>query len=69
MLSIGKLARGTEGYYLNAVAKGVEDYYLGSGEALGWWVGSGSARLGLRSSVTARASNPHWSHNSTVDDG
>jgi conjugative relaxase-like TrwC/TraI family protein len=47
VLSIGKLGRGAEGYYLNAVAKGVEDYYLGSGEALGRWVGSGSARLGL----------------------
>ena len=34
VLSIGKLARGSEGYYLNAVAKGVEDDYLGSGEAL-----------------------------------
>ncbi len=42
VLSIGKLARGSEGYYLNAVAKGVEDDYLGSGEALGRWVGSGS---------------------------
>ncbi len=30
MLSIGKLARGAEGYYLRAVAGGVEDYYLGS---------------------------------------
>lgn len=47
MLSIGKLGRGAEGYYLNAVAKGVEDYYLGSGEAMGRWIGSGSARLGL----------------------
>jgi conjugative relaxase-like TrwC/TraI family protein len=47
VLSIGKLVRGAEGYYLNAVAKGVEDYYLGSGEALGRWVGSGSTRLGL----------------------
>ncbi|MGH8939815.1 MAG: relaxase domain-containing protein, partial [Actinomycetes bacterium] len=46
-MSIGKLARGAEGYYLNAVAKGVEDYYLGSGEALGGWCGSGSVRLGL----------------------
>ncbi|HLZ37925.1 MAG TPA: hypothetical protein VKP64_09250 [Mycobacteriales bacterium] len=31
MLSIGKLAGGQEGYYLQAVARGVEDYYLGSG--------------------------------------
>ena len=30
-----------------SVAKGLEDYYLGSGEALGRWIGRGSARLGL----------------------
>ena len=47
MLSIGKLGRGAEGYYLKTVAKGLEDYYLGSGEALGRWIGRGSARLGL----------------------
>ncbi|HLZ37213.1 MAG TPA: MobF family relaxase [Mycobacteriales bacterium] len=47
VLSIGKLGRGAEGYYLRAVATGVEDYYLGSGEAPGRWVGSGAARLGL----------------------
>lgn len=35
MLSIGKLGRGSEGYYLRAVAAGVEDYYLGSGETSG----------------------------------
>jgi hypothetical protein len=35
VLSIGKLAAGQEGYYLQAVASGVEDYYLGSGEAPG----------------------------------
>ncbi len=51
LLSIGKLARGAEGYYLNAVAKGVVDYYLGSGEALGRWIGTGSARLGLHGVV------------------
>jgi len=46
MLSIGKLGRGAEGYYLQAVAAGAEDYYLGSGEAPGQWLGNGSARLG-----------------------
>jgi hypothetical protein len=35
VLSIGKLGRGAEGYYLRAVATGVEDYYLGSGKAPG----------------------------------
>ena len=54
MLSIGKLGRGAEGYELPPVAKGVEDYYLGSGEALGQWVESGSARLGLAGVVEVR---------------
>lgn len=53
MLSIGKLGRGAEGYYLQSVAAGVEDYYLGSGEATGYWVGRGSARLGLSGPVQA----------------
>ena len=53
MLSIGKLGRGAEGYYLQAVAAGVEDYYLGSGEAQGQWLGHGSARLGLSGTVAA----------------
>ena len=51
MLSIGKLGRGAEGYYLQAVAAGREDYYLGSGEAQGQWLGNGSARLGLTGTV------------------
>jgi hypothetical protein len=45
VLSIGKLGRGAEGYYLRSVAAGVEDYYLGSGEATGYWIGRGSAGL------------------------
>jgi conjugative relaxase-like TrwC/TraI family protein len=53
VLSIGKLAAGQEGYYLEAVASGVEDYYLGSGEAPGRWIGRGSARLGLSGVVDA----------------
>ena len=53
MLSIGKLGRGAEGYYLRSVAAGVEDYYLGGGEATGYWVGRGSARLGLSGPVQA----------------
>ena len=52
MLSIGKLAGGSEGNYLRAVASGVEDHYLGSGEAPGRWVGAGSVRLGLVGRVT-----------------
>jgi conjugative relaxase-like TrwC/TraI family protein len=51
VLSIGKLGRGQEGYYLQAVARGVEDYYLGSGEAPGRWIGGGCGGLGLSGRV------------------
>ena len=51
MLSIGKLGRGQEGYYLSAVAQGVEDYYTGDGEAPGEWLGAGAAGLGLAGEV------------------
>jgi conjugative relaxase-like TrwC/TraI family protein len=51
VLNIGKLRRGGENYYLNSVAKGVEDYYLGSGEAPGYWLASGSEKLGLEGVV------------------
>ena len=54
MLSIGKLAKGQEGYYLDAVARGVEDYYL-EGEAPGRWLGAGTALLGLAGEVDADA--------------
>jgi conjugative relaxase-like TrwC/TraI family protein len=55
VLSIGKLGRGQEGYYLQAVARGVEDYYLGSGEAPGRWIGGGCGGLGLTGRVDAAA--------------
>ncbi len=55
VLSIGKLGRGQEGYYLQAVARGVEDYYLGSGEAPGRWIGGGCGGLGLSGRVGADA--------------
>jgi conjugative relaxase-like TrwC/TraI family protein len=55
VLSIGKLGRGQEGYYLQAVARGVEDYYLGSGEAPGRWIGGGCGDLGLSGRVDAEA--------------
>lgn len=51
MLSIGKLGRGQENYYLATVAQGIEDYYTGSGEAPGEWTGAGAARLGLAGEV------------------
>ncbi|MDP9389410.1 MAG: relaxase domain-containing protein, partial [Actinomycetota bacterium] len=53
VLSIGKLGKGQENYYLATVAKGVEDYYTGAGEAPGEWSGTGAARLGLSGQVDA----------------
>lgn len=47
MLLLAKLGRGSEGYYLDAVAKGAEDYYVGRGEAPGYWAGRGAELLGL----------------------
>ncbi len=43
MLSIGKLGRGQERYYLDKVAEGAEDYYSGEGEAAGEWIGDAAA--------------------------
>jgi conjugative relaxase-like TrwC/TraI family protein len=53
VLSIGKLGRGAESYYLQAVATGVEDYYVHSGEAPGRWIGTAAQRLGLSGTVAA----------------
>ena len=55
MLSLAKLGRGNEGYYLDAVAKGAEDYYVGRGEAPGYWAGRGAELLGLDGEVTPEA--------------
>jgi hypothetical protein len=56
VLSIGKLAAGQAGYYLEqahgpvtraaAVSSGVEDYYLGGPEAGGEWLGVGRISIG-----------------------
>src|SRR5881397_1329932 len=51
MLSIGKLGRGQESYYLGKVAEGAEDYYSGEGEAEGYWLGDGAEDLGLQGKV------------------
>src|SRR4051794_27419947 len=61
VLSLGKLATGQAGYYLDqargsltrtqSVASGVEDYYLGGPEADGLWMGAGAAALGLGGTV------------------
>jgi conjugative relaxase-like TrwC/TraI family protein len=53
MLNIGKMAPGSENYYLHAVARGVEDYYIGRGEAPGQWLGRGLELHGLDGTVTA----------------
>lgn len=51
MLSIGKLGRGQESYYLGKVAEGAEDYYAGEGEAEGYWLGDSAEDLGLQGKV------------------
>lgn len=51
MLSIGKLGRGQERYYLDKVAEGAEDYYSGEGEAEGYWLGDAADDLGLYGEV------------------
>jgi conjugative relaxase-like TrwC/TraI family protein len=51
MLSIGKLGRGQERYYLGKVAEGAEDYYSGEGEAAGYWLGDVAEDLGLQGKV------------------
>ncbi|MCZ7535217.1 MAG: relaxase domain-containing protein [Acidimicrobiia bacterium] len=53
VLSIGKLGRGQEGYYLHTVAEGVEDYYVGRGEAPGRWLGTMTGELGLEGQIAA----------------
>jgi conjugative relaxase-like TrwC/TraI family protein len=51
MLSIGKLGKGQERYYLEKVAEGTEDYYSGEGEEAGQWLGDAAAELGLSGKV------------------
>jgi conjugative relaxase-like TrwC/TraI family protein len=51
MLSIGKLGRGQERYYLDKVAEGAEDYYAGEGEAPGEWIGDAARDFGLEGEV------------------
>ena len=59
MLSLAKLGRGSEGYYLDAVAKGAEDYYVGRGEAPGSWTGRGTElrHAGARVRPAARSAD------------
>jgi conjugative relaxase-like TrwC/TraI family protein len=51
MLSIGKLGKGQESYYLEKVAEGAEDYYSGEGEEAGQWMGNAARELGLSGEV------------------
>lgn len=51
MLSIGKLGKGQESYYLEKVAEGAEDYYSGEGEEAGQWLGDAVRELGLSGEV------------------
>lgn len=53
MLSIGKLGKGQERYYLDKVAEGAEDYYSGEGEVPGRWMGDAACDLGLSGEVGA----------------
>jgi hypothetical protein len=63
MVSIGKLGKGQEEYYLEqahgridrvtSVSSGVEDYYVAGAEPDGVWLGNGRSALGLSGSVTA----------------
>src|ERR1044072_215837 len=53
MLSIGKLGKGQERYYLDKVAEGAEEYYSGEGEVAGEWLGDAAEDLGLSGGVEA----------------
>jgi conjugative relaxase-like TrwC/TraI family protein len=52
MLTIGKLGKGQENYYLEKVAEGQEDYYSGEGEEAGQWMGDAATELGLSGEVS-----------------
>ena len=51
MVTIGKLGKGQESYYLDSVASGAEDYYAGEGEAPGQWTGAAASELGVSGEV------------------
>jgi len=53
VLSRGKVTPSTVGYYTSEVARGFEDYYAGHGEALGVWLGAGTAKELLTGAVSA----------------
>jgi conjugative relaxase-like TrwC/TraI family protein len=51
MLSLAKLGRGREDYYLRAVGADASQYYSERGEVAGRWLGGGAEVLGLRGQV------------------
>src|SRR5215472_796524 len=51
MLTLAKLGRGREDYYLRAVGADASRYYSEHGEVAGLWLGGGAAELGLRGRV------------------
>jgi conjugative relaxase-like TrwC/TraI family protein len=51
VVTIGKLGKGQQRYYLESVADGIDDYYSGEGEAPGRWLGAGTAELELEGRV------------------
>ncbi len=57
MLNIGRMAPGSQRYYLEVVASAVDDYYLGKGEAPGRWLGRGIEAVGLDGQVTSEQLN------------
>jgi conjugative relaxase-like TrwC/TraI family protein len=55
MLSLAKLGRGREDYYLRSVGADASQYYSERGEVAGAWVGGGAEVLGLRGQVQDQA--------------
>lgn len=51
MLSLAKLGRGREDYYLRAVGADATEYYSERGEVAGRWLGGGAEALGLAGRV------------------
>jgi conjugative relaxase-like TrwC/TraI family protein len=55
VLSLAKLGRGREDYYLRSVGADASEYYSERGEVAGRWLGGGAAALGLRGLVHDQA--------------
>ena len=55
MLSLAKLGRGREDYYLRSVGADASQYYSERGEVAGRWLGGGAAGLGLNGRVQDQA--------------